>query len=467
MAKTKYKKYKTLYLPQEIVEAVILFHKFRIDDYEKVQLDICFDLINNIILKSAFNRSKDEARNILAPMASTYLKKRYKNKYKLHLDFLVNNGLLYRDEYFEGSASNLYLLDLDIYLIKSESTIREFINVDDSNIYYTYCFNNNIVITLLDTIEASDSRVQKNGNYPSWYKIKILITTSNKSFFTGDYDSDTDYIRSNKKNFNGKLGQHFRNSFSLKTEDAIRHTLKQFQNETKESKTKAEEQKAYNRSLARISSIWSIDKGRLNKSLRFNRNGTNNRLDTNLTNLASDLKPFIVGWEDMVYLDLKNSQPVLFNTVLKEIYKKGSSALKSEIDMYRKATFAGKWYEELMPIFEADRDSCKEIWMCIAYSKNKSYQNYKKPFKKAYPEIYKIIESIKSSDYKNFAVSLQKLESEIFIDKICKELVDVDILPFTVHDALIVRKSDQDKTLQIMEDVFLEYLGDIPKISVE
>ena len=48
MAKTKYKKYKTLYLPQEIVEAVILFHKFRIDDYEKVQLDICFDLINNI-----------------------------------------------------------------------------------------------------------------------------------------------------------------------------------------------------------------------------------------------------------------------------------------------------------------------------------------------------------------------------------------------------------------------------------
>ena len=400
-------------------------------------------------------------------MASTYLKKRYKNKYKLHLDFLVKNGLLHRDEHFEGSASNLYLLDLDIYLRKSESIIREFIKEDDINLYYTYCVSNNIEISMVDTIKYSDSRVQKNGNYSSWYRIKILITNSNKSFFTGDYASDTDYIRSNKKNFKSKLGQHFRNSFSLKTEDAIRHTLKQFQEETKVAKTKVEEQKAYNRSLARISSIWSIDKGRLNKSLRFSRNNTNNRLDTNLTNMASDLKPFIVGWKDMVYLDLKNSQPVLFNTVLKELYEKGSSALQFEIDKYRKATFAGKWYEELMTIFKEDRDSCKEIWMCVAYSQNKSYQNYKKPFKKAYPEIYKIIESIKSSDYKNFAISLQKLESEIFIDKICKELVDKGIIPYTVHDALIVDKKDKDRTLKIMEEVFLENLGDIPKISVE
>lgn len=216
-----------------------------------------------------------------------------------------------------------------------------------------------------------------------------------------------------------------------------------------------------------MNSILAIDNGKVNKSLRFNRNTTNNRLDTNLTNMASDLKPYIVGWEDMVYLDLKNSQPVLFNVELNKVYVKGSETLKAEIDRYRKATFAGKWYEELMRIFNTDRDNSKEIWMCIAYSQNKSYQNYKKPFKKAYPEIYKIIESKKSSNYKNFAISLQKLESKIFIDKICKELVDINIIPFTVHDALIVYKSDQDTSLKIMEKVLLESIGGIPKISVE
>ena len=463
MTKTKYKKYKTLYLPQIIVEAVIASHQIRLREFEEVRLDVCFDLLNNIIEKSNFNRKADKSRDLFAMMASRYLKLRYKNKYKIHKDFLFLNNLIYLDEAFKESPSNFYIQSNEIYL----RILDNILNSSSNNIeHIPYCIRNNIEISLLDTIDTSVIGLRKNRIFENWYRIKILIDKSKKSFFTGDYEADSTFINNAPTRIK-KMGSHFRNNFKLDSKKAIEHTLKQYSEELKQSTSAKEERKAYNRSLARMNSIFAIDNGKINKSLRFNRNSTNNRLDTNLTNLASDLKPFIVGWEDMVYLDLKNSQPVLFNTVLKELYIKGSSVLKSEIDNYRKATFAGKWYEELMTIFEADRDSCKEIWMCIAYSQNKSYQNYKKPFKKAYPEIYKIIESIKSSDYKNFAISLQKLESEIFIDKICKLLVAVDIIPFTVHDALIVKKSDQDQTLQIMENVFLVCLGDIPKISVE
>ncbi|WP_435416629.1 hypothetical protein [Polaribacter aestuariivivens] len=473
MAKIKYSKYKTLYLPQAMVENVILNHKSRINDFDLIKLDICFDILSNIIQKSVFNNSTDKATDLFAVMSSIYLKKRYKNKYKIHKDFLFVNNLIYLDMSYIGKATNFYLQNNKTYNKLLEYKLKDNIEFNNNlDLYITYCVNNNIQIELLGTDNTNDSRIQKNRNLGSWYKIKILINKGNKSYFTDDYESDSVFIN-NAPSHIKKMGGYFRKNFALNSKEAIIHTENQYkeefnlaQNFDEDEKSKREI-KAENRYKSRISSILCIDKGKLNKSFRFHRNTTNRRLDTNLTNLASDLKPFIVGWDKMVYLDLKNSQPVLFNTELKEYYNNGSYKLKIEIDNYRKATLSGKWYETLIEIFKEDRDTCKKIWMCIAYSQNKSYQNYKRQFKKVFPEIFKIIETIKSKNYKEFAIRLQKLESEIFIDKICRKLVEENIIPFTVHDALIVRKSEEKQTLNIMEEVFKQYLGGVPKISVE
>lgn len=459
MTKKKYKKYKTLYLPQKIVEAIIVSHQSKLDEFKQVQLDICFDMVHNIIDKSNFNRKTDKSNDLFAMMSSRYLKLRYKNNYKIHKDFLFINNLIYLDEAFKESPSNFYIQDTDTYL-------RIIDNSSDYVDYISYCIRNNIELSLLDTINTDVTAIEKNRIFKNWYRIKIVIDNRNKSFFTEDYNADSIFINNAPTRIK-KMGSHFRKNFKINSQAAIEHTHRQFDKELKLATTNKEVKTANNRSLARMSSIFAISNGKINKSLRFNRNTTNKRLDTNLTNMASDLKPFIVGWENMVYLDLKNSQPVLFNIDLNKRYTKGSAALKAEIDRYRKATFAGKWYEELMGIYNTDRDSCKDIWMCIAYSKNKSYKGYKKPFKNIYPEIYKIIETTKTKNHQDFAINLQKLESKIFIDKICKELVDVGIIPFTVHDALIVQKSEQEEALKIMTKVLTEHLGDTPKIAVE
>lgn len=459
MTKKKYKKYKTLYLPQVIVEAVIASHQVRLKEFEEVRIDTCLDIISNILEKSSFNRTADKSKDLFAMMSSRYLKLKYKNSYKIHKDFLFLNNLIYIDEAFKDNPSNFYLQDNETYL-------RIINNISNNIEYISYCIRNNIEISLLDIVNTSVTAIQKNRIFKNWYRIKILIDNRNKSFFSGDYKDDSNFINNAPTRIK-KMGSHFRNNFKLDSKKAIEHTLKQYREELKQSTSAKEDKKAYHRSLARMSSIFAISNGKINKSLRFNRNPTNKRLDTNLTNMASDLKPFIIGWENMVYLDLKNSQPVLFNVELNKRYDNGSDTLKAEIDRYRRATFAGKWYEELMRIYKADRDSCKDIWMCIAYSKNKSYTGYKKPFKKDYPEIYKIIETSKVTNYQDFAIKLQKLESKIFIDKICKELVDVGIIPFTVHDALIVQKSEQQEALNIMTKVLTEHLGDTPKIAVE
>jgi hypothetical protein len=226
--------------------------------------------------------------------------------------------------------------------------------------------------------------------------------------------------------------------------------------------------RAYNRYIARTTSINEIDNGKKNKSLRFYRNATNKRLETNLTNMASDLRPFIVGIENMTYFDLSNSQPVLFNIQLEKYKKDASPELLKEIDWYYGLTKDGQWYELLMKIFNTDdREVCKKNWMKIAYSKNDSYRHLKKVFKRALPEIYKVIENIKKKNYKNFAVGLQTLESKIFITKICSKLVEVGIIPYTLHDGLLVLDEYADETLKIMESVLTECLGFTPTIKEE
>ena len=105
--------------------------------------------------------------------------------------------------------------------------------------------------------------------------------------------------------------------------------------------------------------------------------------------------------------------------------------------------------------------------MQIAYSENDHYLNQKKVFKAGFPEIYSLIEKIKEVNYEQFAVKLQLIESKIFIDEICKELVNEGIIPYTMHDGLLVPKEHKKKTLDIMSSVLKSHLGAVPKIKVE
>jgi len=134
---------------------------------------------------------------------------------------------------------------------------------------------------------------------------------------------------------------------------------------------------------------------------------------------------------------------------------------------YFELTISGRWYERLQELYGLSRDDCKDIWMKIAYSKNTSYKSKKKIFKQYYPEINSIIESCKKDNHADFAVQLQKIESEIFIDEICKELVGKNIIPYTLHDGLLVPKEHEDVTLSVMQSVLQKHLGEVPKISIE
>lgn len=465
MAKQKvYKKYRTLHLPKVIVDNLLLKLHLGFADFD-YKPEIFVSILNDIFTQSSTFNKKEKFLYLFSPLDSRFLKSKYGNAYVNHIDFMATNNIIWNDNYYKNKTTYYYLLELDKY-IEEYNKLLSIHNIVNEDIVTPNCFT----ITeqnLSESIEITKNlNNQKNRISTIWYDVKILITPKNKRYLTSSYNDDSTFINNAPKHIK-KMGSHFRNNFKINAEKAIAFSTIQYFENLDKTESEEEKLKAYNKYTSRVTSIKAIEGGKNLKSIYFKRNKTNGRIDTNLTNLSGDLRQFIFGYDDMVYLDLKNAQPVLFNILLKEHLINATEGLKKEISKYFEYTTKGVWYEHLQELYNTTREESKDLWMKIAYSKNKSYKDDKKVFKDAYPNIYKIISSYKAKDHSDFAIKLQKIESDIFIDKICRKLVEKEVIPFTIHDAVIVKKEHKELTLEIMESVFEEALGKTPCIKEE
>jgi hypothetical protein len=245
----------------------------------------------------------------------------------------------------------------------------------------------------------------------------------------------------------------------------------------------------------------------------FARNKTNSRLDTNLTNLKSDMRSFLTG--DFTHIDLKNSQPFFLNQLIKTLvnslgggdnntllccnyfslnYREsfGIKAIKSVLKIhhkrknlnlvnlkeYEKAVNSGNFYDVMREHLDCKytRDEVKDIMFKVLFSQNevqKSYRRFipfedeKKVFATVFPFVAEAIQILKNKDHKALPISLTKIESYIFIDCISKELVSAGIVPLTIHDSVIVETEQAEKALVIIERVFMKYFKVTPALHVK
>ena len=84
-----------------------------------------------------------------------------------------------------------------------------------------------------------------------------------------------------------------------------------------------------------------------------------------------------------------------------------------------------------------------------------------------YPTIHSIIYNLKRQRHNKFALCLQRIESDIFIQKISKKLIEAGIVPFTIHDSVIVLDSEKDRALEIMKQVYMEIFQSSPEFIME
>ncbi|WP_345140319.1 hypothetical protein [Flavobacterium ginsengiterrae] len=461
-----------------MVDLLFLSAKIQpIENNTESEIIVGLTVLNDILSKSNQNRNLIDYPFHCIPMDSRYLKIKYGNDYNTYITWLIINNVIWHDHYFDGRTTHYYLQTNETYVQKINSLLK--INDDKiEDVLYTYCLRDNIQISLESADTKGINAIQKNRIYDKWYKIKVPITRTNKKFLTKDYEADSVTINNAPKHIK-KMGSHYRMNLGIKYEEAIAHAEKRYLNELEDATTEEEQTKSFKRYSSRISSINNIQNGRNNKTLRFKRNPTNKRLDTNLTNMASDLRPFIVGYENMSYLDLSNSQPVLFNILLRQYRENATELVLNELDRYLEATTSGQWYEELIRVFDITkygnpetalvnaRDTAKKTWMLLAYSKNTDLKGLKERFAEEYPFVSSVMKSIKKERYEQFAISLQIIESEIFIDKICRILVDEGIIPYTLHDGLLVPSEFEKRTFDVMSEVLSNEIGVIPQIKIE
>jgi hypothetical protein len=90
-------------------------------------------------------------------------------------------------------------------------------------------------------------------------------------------------------------------------------------------------------------------------------------------------------------------------------------------------------------------------------------------FKKTFPTVYKIISKIKKERHATLAIILQRLESELFLQKCCKIIYEErpDIPIFTLHDSIITTKENIEYVKSIIEKVLLEHINAKPHLKVE
>jgi len=203
--------------------------------------------------------------------------------------------------------------------------------------------------------------------------------------------------------------------------------------------------------------------------LFFKRNNTNGRLDTNLTSLPSFLRPFLISEEQLVNIDIKNSQPYFLYTILKS----NKTIDEVELNDFKEKVIDGTLYDELAKNFtkitgyHRTREQMKKMVFKILFSKVTSYESLKNFFRRNFPTIMNFIDETNREKNNTLAIQLQSKESFTILDVIMPLLEKEGIRPFTIHDSFVCKESQVFKIKEILESTLKNMFGTPPSLHID
>lgn len=231
---------------------------------------------------------------------------------------------------------------------------------------------------------------------------------------------------------------------------------------------------------------------------------TSGRFHSNMTNMAKGLRPFLrINGEQLVNLDIKNSQPYLSTILLTDPSKVSwmtknpafalllqslKVSLYQDVKKYISLVNLGRIYEYLMTEFskeglELTRDETKRQMLRILFARNRMPQDEtnrkaRQIFKDRFPTVHRIFSKIRGSEkgdkfqnFKRFAILLQTIESYLMLDVILKRIYKElpGTIAVTVHDSIMTRilTNNVEAVRKIMIDELTFFVGFEPNIKIE
>ena len=180
------------------------------------------------------------------------------------------------------------------------------------------------------------------------------------------------------------------------------------------------------------------------------------RMHTNFTILKSFIRKncLLLDGEETHELDIKNSQPLFLNKIIRDSKTKWVDP--EELELFKTLTVNGTYYQYVMGhIGTSDKKKVKEMTYKVLFGKNMHNSTADKVFKELFPTIHNFIRLYKKDrgDYRILAYELQKAESNLIFNKIVRHIKDHcdDIKIVTVHDSIIVPKSRKEEAEAIFK----------------
>lgn len=206
------------------------------------------------------------------------------------------------------------------------------------------------------------------------------------------------------------------------------------------------------------------------------------RVHSIVTHTTAEIRPFLsFGNGPLVELDVRNAQPLIFAAALRnpalcatyigsaqhngrwprllEILR---AVPLQEVNELVRLCEAGQFYEAFLGVdWKRDREKVKRaVYRDVFFGKLIQHGPITEVFTELFPGIYDAILGIKREcGYKSVARLLQRLESTIMIDGVCRQIVTE--LPgvrfLTIHDAALVVFERSGDVCRLIEGEFARY----------
>lgn len=431
--------------------------KTLVDDIQKLNLtktekSHSFKFVG-ILLRDSFQEFWDVTTP--TPKPQKYLTKTFDTYYYKWLNILINNNIVIRNEYYSHDKSICYNYSVSPEYFKDFKVSKSF------NLSNTLCNEKEheplLTVGYKDVIKniTVSNGIQNRRFIDDITTLKIdydrlqnIVDKRVSTLSISEFKVNEQITQLSVRIFvpNG-------NSFFMKTIDAIaKAKLKGMSliNDNGRFRIADESQFIHNKKVSiDLAYTDSIEKMRMG-GFRAARNGTNNRLDTNLTNMCSLLVDDICAQNNLVQIDLNNSQFTILSFILKDILN------TPDFNRFKALSVSGKLYDYIkLELGLETKKQAKNAMFEIMFSSRKNNTSGKMKIKNLFPNVVKWIDDFKKENEDNtFAIMLQLKESAIFIDGILRLIKTKKIFCLTKHDSLIVKENDMDMVLTMVQEFF-------------
>ena len=207
------------------------------------------------------------------------------------------------------------------------------------------------------------------------------------------------------------------------------------------------------------------------------RSPKNGRVHTNVTNLTKSLRRFLIldGCADLTQFDIRSSQPFFLGGLARLAVEDGLDVglTQNAVDEWQRLVAKRDIYAEIAALLEndgctpLDRDAGKTAMMLILFSHNNQREKAKEAFAHRFPEMFEFVRRLKLYRHNDCAMTLQRFEAMVVIDRIACRLTAAGVRLLTVHDALIVRSADRETVNNVMVSELSDVVGACPQLHVD